>query len=280
MRLVRVPGQPLDSLMDHTNRRRGCSCVRPRLSVSPWARLLLATLVLPLIMYPAASVLSAESHAGTGRVVAVDEARGTVTLNHGPIPGLMGAMQMQFPVQSVELLRHLRVGDVVRFSLEPRGEEWAIHAIESTQERPARQFAAFQAPDFTASTLSRTQIQLSGLRGKVILLNFWATWCGPCRTEMPSIDTLYRKYKDRGLEVLAVNLDTLSTAVVEEFVKEVTVTFPIVLDPGWSTARTYRVIGLPTTYLIDRGGNVVVREVGARDWAADVSETAVQDLLQ
>jgi hypothetical protein len=80
--------------------------------------------------------------------------------------------------------------------------------------------------------------------------------------------------------VLAINLDTLSTATVQAFVKEVQVTFPIVLDPAWSTAQLYQVCGLPTTYFIDRAGHVVVREVGERDWMDGVSQTAVQGLLQ
>jgi hypothetical protein len=74
-------------------------------------------------------------------------------------------------------------------------------------------------------------------------------------------------------------LDALSTAGVEAFLKEVAVTFRIVLDPSWSAAQGYRVLGLPTPYLIDRGGNVVVREIGGRDWTDGVSRMAVQGLL-
>jgi thiol-disulfide isomerase/thioredoxin len=96
---------------------------------------------------------------------------------------------------------------------------------------------------------------------------------------MPSLEALYQRYQDRGLEVLAVNLDMLSTAGVEAFVQEGGVTFRIALDPSWSTARNYRVVGLPTTYLIDRGGNLVVREVGERDWMDSISQTAVVGLL-
>ena len=96
---------------------------------------------------------------------------------------------------------------------------------------------------------------------------------------MPTLEALYQRYKEAGLAVLTVNMDTLSTASVEAFVQEVAVTFPIGLDPSWSTARIYRVLGLPTTYLIDRTGNVVVREVGERDWLDRVSQTAVEGLL-
>ena len=137
----------------------------------------------------------------------------------------------------------------------------------------------FPAPDFTLPTLSGAPIHLAELRGKVVLLNFWATWCVPCRTEMPTLEALYQRYKDRGLDVLAVNLDLRSTAGVAAFLQEVGVTFRVGLDPSWSIARAYRVLGLPTTYLIDRAGNVVVREVGERDWMDRVSQTAVAGLL-
>jgi thiol-disulfide isomerase/thioredoxin len=217
--------------------------------------------------------------AGEGRVVAVDAAQGTVTLDHGPIAGLMPAMRMAFPVQPVERLQGLQVGERVRFTLEPRGPEWVIATLEPAGERPPPRPASFQAPDFTLPTLSGGPMRLADLRGKVVLLNFWATWCMPCRQEMPTLETLYQRYKDAGLVVLAVNMDTLSTTGVEAFVQEVAVTFPIVLDPAWATAQTYRVLGLPTTYLIDRAGNVVVREVGERDWLDGVSQTAVQGLL-
>jgi thiol-disulfide isomerase/thioredoxin len=172
------------------------------------------------------------------------------------------------------------VGDTVRFALEPRGPEWVIVTIEPIGDRPPPPQVTFAAPDFTLSLLSGGTMRLADLRGKAVLLNFWATWCVPCRMEMPALETLYQRYKDAGLVVLAINLDTLSSAGVEAFVKEVAVTFPIVFDPAWSTARLYQVRGLPTTYLIDRAGNVVVREVGERNWLDGVSQTAVQGLLQ
>jgi thiol-disulfide isomerase/thioredoxin len=154
-----------------------------------------------------------------------------------------------------------------------------IAAIEPQRPPSSPSPALFPAPDFARPTLSGAAIRLSDLRGKAVLLNFWATWCVPCRTEMPTIEALYQAYRDRGLAVVGINLDMLSTAGLEGFVKEVTVTFPIVLDPSWSTARAYRVFGLPTTYLIDRWGNVVVREMGARDWTDGASQMAVKGLL-
>jgi len=184
---------------------------------------------------------------------------------------------MAFPVQPAEQLLGLQVGALVRFSLQARGLEWVIATIEPVGPPP--RLASFPAPDFTLPTLSGAPIRLSDLRGKVVLLNFWVTWCGSCRAEMPTLDALYQQYKDRGLEVLAVNLDATTTSKVQAFVGELGVTFRIGLDPSSSIARTYRVAGLPTTYLIDRAGNVVVQEVGARDWLDAVSRLAIEGLL-
>ena len=217
---------------------------------------------------------------GEGRVVAVDESVGTVTMDHGPISGLMPAMRMAFPVQQTEQLQGLQVGALVRFSLQARGPEWVIATIEPVGDHQPLNLTSFPAPDFTLPTLSGAPIRFSDLRGKVVLLNFWVTWCGSCRAEMPTIDALYRRYKNRGLEVLAVNLDAATTSKVQAFVGELGVTFRVGLDPSSSIARTYRVAGLPTTYLIDRAGNVAVQEVGARDWLDAVSRLAIEGLLQ
>jgi thiol-disulfide isomerase/thioredoxin len=246
----------------------------------PWRQRLLSTVLLGTLSLAIAPGHAQTRFEGEGRVVAVDAAQGVVTLNHGPIQGLMPAMQMAFPVQQVELLKGLHVGEMVRFSLQARGAEWVIATIEPAGDRPPPRPVTFPAPDFTLPTLSGEAIRLADLRGKVILLNFWATWCGPCRAEMPVIEALYQRYKDRGLEVVAVNLDILSTAGVAAFVQEVGVTFRVGLDPSWSIARAYRVLGLPTTYLIDRAGHAVVREAGARDWLDGVSQLAVEGLVQ
>lgn len=246
----------------------------------PWSRRLLSTAFFLHLCLAAVHVHAQSRFEGEGRVVTVDETQGTVTLDHGPIPGLMPAMRMAFPVQQVEVLKGLKSGDAVRFSLQPRGSEWVIATLEPAGDRPRPRPVMFQAPDFTLPALSGETMRLADLRGKVVVLNFWATWCMPCRTEMSTIEALYQRYKERGLEVLAVNLDMLYTAGVEAFVKEVMVTFQILLDPAWSTARSYRVLGLPTTYLIDRAGNVVAREVGERNWMDGVSQMAVEGLLQ
>ena len=246
----------------------------------PWSRLLVSAALcwqLHLAVVPGHAQSRFE---GEGRVVALDQREGIVTLDHGPISGLMPAMQMAFPVQRAEQLGGLQAGARVRFSLEARGLEWVITTIEPVEDHPPPRLASFSAPDFTLPTLSGAPIRSSDLRGKVVLLNFWVTWCGSCRAEMPTIDALYRRYKDHGLEVLAVNLDAATTSKVQAFAGELAMTFRVGLDPSSSIARTYCVAGLPTTYLIDRAGNVVVQEVGARDWLDANSRLAIEGLLQ
>jgi peroxiredoxin/Cu/Ag efflux protein CusF len=245
-----------------------------------WSRLLVLTTICWNLHLAAVSGQARPSFEGEGRVVALDESEGIVTLDHGPISGLMPAMQMAFPVQRAEQFVGLQAGALVRFSLQARGTEWVIATIEPVGDHPPPNLTSLPAPDFTLLTLSGAPIRLSDLRGKVVLLNFWVTWCGSCRAEMPTLDALYRRYKDRGLEVLAVNLDAATTSKVQAFVGELGVTFRVGLDPSSSIARTYRVAGLPTTYLIDRAGNVVVQEIGARDWLDAVSQLAIEGLLQ
>ena len=251
-----------------------------RLRLRPWSRTLISTTICLNLNLAVVSAQAQPRFEGEGRVVALDESEGIVTVDHGPILGLMPAMQMAFPVRRAEQLEGLEVGALVRFTLQPRGPEWVIATIEPVGDHPPPHLMSFPAPDFTVPTLSGASIRLSDLRGKVVLLNFWVTWCGSCRAEMPTIDALYRWYKNSGLEVLAVNLDAAATPKVQAFVDGLGVTFRVGLDASSSIGRIYRVAGLPTTYLIDRAGNVVVQEVGARDWLDAVSRTAIERLLQ
>ena len=116
----------------------------------------------------------------------------------------------------------------------------------------------FLAPDFAAQALDGRTIVLSELRGRVVLINFWATWCLPCRAEMPAIQGVYEAYLDRGLEVLAVNLQEPDERV-SEFVEELGLTFPVVLDKDDTVSSLYRIRSILTTFFVDRSG--VIREV-------------------
>ena len=129
----------------------------------------------------------------------------------------------------------------------------------STKPNPAPQ-SGFLAPDFTLKTFNGESISLSALRGKVILVNIWASWCPPCRTEMPAIERAYQVYKGKGLIVLAIDStfqDTLAQA--QTFVTENNLSFPILIDDYGLTTRLYRVQALPTSIFIGRDG--IIRDV-------------------
>lgn len=109
------------------------------------------------------------------------------------------------------------------------------------------------APDFTLSASDGTTYRLSELRGRPVMINFWATWCGPCKEEMPAIDEAYQAYKGSGFIVLAVNVEE-SAAPVDRYVSKLKLTFPVLLDPSGSVSARYRVRSLPTTVFVRPDG--------------------------
>jgi peroxiredoxin len=136
-----------------------------------------------------------------------------------------------------------------------------------------------EAPDFSLPSLEGGAVTLSALRGQVVFLNFWATWCPPCREEMPSIERLHREFKDQELAVLAVDVDE-SPNVVAKFVKNFRLSFPVLLDTGSEVSSRYGVGGLPTTILVDRRGRVVGAAIGPRDWASPAGRALIRSLLE
>jgi peroxiredoxin len=113
------------------------------------------------------------------------------------------------------------------------------------------------APEYGATTLQGDTVALSSLRGKVVLLNLWATWCAPCRHETPFLQSLYEQRRDEGLEIVGISMDTGDARdQVEEFVREFGVRYPILLDPQMRGMDSYRVLGLPASFLIDRDGTL------------------------
>ena len=139
----------------------------------------------------------------------------------------------------------------------------------------------YLAPDFTLPSLDGQTVRLSDFRGKkAILLNFWATWCAPCRLEMPTMDKAYQEYKSRGLEILAVNLDAGSNSVVKNFMHELSLSFPALLDPDMEVLRLYRQFSIPATFLIDKQGIVRHRELGYRDWTTPESRKLLEAIVR
>ena len=120
--------------------------------------------------------------------------------------------------------------------------------------------------DFSLPFLnSETNTTLSAHKGKVVFLNFWATWCPPCRAEMPSMEVLYQHFKDQGLEMLAINGGE-DPAMVEKFINDNHYTFPVLSDRRNRISTLYGVTGIPTTFIIDRQGMIIGRLVGAIYW--------------
>lgn len=122
------------------------------------------------------------------------------------------------------------------------------------------------APDLTLVDMEGRTVSLAQYRGKVVILNFWATWCPPCREEMPSMEELHRRFKDRGLVMLAVNVEDNGKDAVAEFLKKTPYSFPILLDEDKTAQTTYGVFRFPETFVIDRNGRVVEKIIGARNW--------------
>jgi peroxiredoxin len=144
------------------------------------------------------------------------------------------------------------------------------------------------APGFSAPSLRGDTVELESLRGKVVLLNAWATWCEPCRWEMPAMERLYEQYGGKGLVVVAVSQDqepgpdaveggTLKD--VAGFVAENHLTFPVLLDPKARLTRIYGIVGLPTTFLIDRQGRIVRKVLGPARWDEPPYSKEIQRLL-
>lgn len=136
------------------------------------------------------------------------------------------------------------------------------------------------APDFAVPDLAGQAVRLSGLRGQVVLVNLWATWCPPCREEMPSMQKLYQRLKGRGFVLLAVSQDENGKAAVEPFVRDLGLTFPVLIDPEHQVGDRYQVWGYPESFLIDREGRIAERIIGPRDWASPDQVAAVERLLE
>jgi len=121
------------------------------------------------------------------------------------------------------------------------------------------------APNFTLRDLKGRDVSLEDFKGQVVFLNFWATWCPPCRNEMPSMEKLYSRMEGQDFAMLAVDLQE-NEDQVRRFVDTAGYSFPVLLDSSGRTGAAYQVSGIPTTYIIDKQGNVLARVVGGREW--------------
>ena len=137
-----------------------------------------------------------------------------------------------------------------------------------------------EAPEFSLTDLSGRAVKLSYLRGRIVFVNLWTTWCAPCREEMPAMQALYTQLHGPDFEMLAVNADQNGRAAVERFVQELGLTFPVLPDPDLQIADRYGVTGYPETFLIDRNGRIVAHEIGPRAWDSPASHAALRRLIE
>ncbi len=134
------------------------------------------------------------------------------------------------------------------------------------------------APDFTLEDVSRRKSRLERLRGRVVFLNFWATWCPPCVVEMPSMEKLHKELSNDGLVILAINFRE-TPEQVKAFVKKHKLTFTVLLDPEGSVFELYQAWALPVTTIVNKRREIAGRAMGSRDWDSKESEGFFRQLL-
>ena len=133
---------------------------------------------------------------------------------------------------------------------------------------------AFSLPMLTGGIAA-----LSDFKGRIVILNFWATWCPPCRAEMPSMEKLYNRFKDQGLEILAVYIGE-DESTVRRFINSSKYTFPVLLDTNNRISNAYGIEAIPTSYILDREGKIIARVVGSISWDTPQAITAFDALLK
>ncbi|ACH40405.1 apocytochrome c disulfide reductase lipoprotein ResA [Citrifermentans bemidjiense Bem] len=148
----------------------------------------------------------------------------------------------------------------------------------SKKEVPAQEGAA--APDFTLSDLSGKQVQLSSLKGKVVLVNFWATWCPPCREEIPSMVKLNQIMQGKNFQMLAISIDEGGKQAVQEFFRQNGVTLPALLDTDGSVSRRYGTTGVPETFIVDGKGMIRKKVIGGVEWSSPEVVGYLEGLMQ
>jgi len=171
-------------------------------------------------------------------------------LSEQPLPAMKG----QPPPPYVELAELVRYEHVQAMLDDPQFAA-AVSKLEADNERRDQ-------ADFTLIDLKGKAWTLKGLSGKVVVLNFWATWCPPCRKEMPDLETLYQQFKDQGLVILAISDE--DAGKVKPFVAQQKVTYPILLDPGRKVNELFQIEGIPKTFVYDRSGKLVAQSIDMR----------------
>ncbi len=136
-----------------------------------------------------------------------------------------------------------------------------------------------KAPDFSLVDLHGKKVALQQFRGKIVLLNFWATWCGPCKEEMPFLEILYQQFKEKEFVLLTVSVDYEGPKPVQEFISKQRYTFPVLLDPKCEVLDLFDVKGIPTTFIIDKKGKLLGKAIGPRDWKCQEAISLISTLV-
>ncbi len=135
------------------------------------------------------------------------------------------------------------------------------------------------APDFTLADVHGKKVSLSAFKGNVVILNFWATWCGPCKAEMPSLNNLYLELRNKGLMVLAISVDPTEKPVLS-FILEKKLALPVLMDKNKEVYfDSYAVMGLPATFIIDRRGGLVEKIMGEQEWDSPKMKEKILNIL-
>jgi peroxiredoxin len=152
----------------------------------------------------------------------------------------------------------------------------AVVMVTSSASAGLKQSAA---PDFTLKSVEGENLRLSEYRGEVVLINFWASWCGPCRQEMPVLSELHDKYKALGFTVLGINVEE-DSGKARKLLQEMSVSFPVLLDNESVVSKQYDVVAMPSTVLVDRDGNMRYLHKGYKPGLEDVYLQQIRDLIR
>lgn len=156
-----------------------------------------------------------------------------------------------------------------------------LPAISHSRTAPwdIEQLPSAPAPAFSLADLEGKTISSTTLKGQVLLINFWATWCAPCRQEMPALDSLHKEFKGKGLTVIGISIDS-DLSPIKEFIAGAKTSFQILHDPEMKCHDTYKVFAYPTTFLVDRQGIIQKYWLGPQEWNSEEFKQTLQKYLQ
>jgi peroxiredoxin len=174
--------------------------------------------------------------------------------------------------------------DTPRPELSPDADAEAVIGAQSEQvQAPPMKRGVLKvgdlAPNFQLYDLGGNAVTLSEYRGSIVFINFWATWCGPCRVEMPAMEALYKTFDRKDFEILAISTDPQGVAVTRPFRNQLKLTFPILHDSDYRVGLAYGARSLPMSFLVDRKGVIIHRIFGARDWESPEAKEIIRAAL-